>query len=521
MENATLLESIRAIAEGYVKEYLPDEFPYFDLVWGQVQHPLAGPTATLSDDKTSWLECLVPASLGFENTQGVSILTPAVILTLEAVAIETSRTLAAPTVQQIQRALTDCAKAFDLADEVAIQLGQHMAVKLHAHVVSVLSGTPVAPSPPFKPLTPEEKKEWVNLLGTYGDQFSTVSPAMFAVLKIVDRVAKSVAAMKNGAAGRLPTMLVYGETGTGKEFLAEQIHRLIPREKAPFIAVNCAALPETLLESELFGHEKGAFTGAIAQRKGQFELADGGTIFLDEIGNMPLLAQTRLLRVLEKREFQRIGGKDIVHVDVRVIAATNKRLEDLIAKRQFLMELFYRLDVCRICLPALRDRIEDIPLLANHFLESSRNNYDGNKKGLAREAIELLKSHAWPGNIRELKNVLENAYFFSKSDVITADDVAAALKDKRVSGVQISGVRVPNPVSPLIRKKLQELIPILQRIEEKADGRMEKACATLQKTYADQGLDIKVPKSTAHGWLTKAGLAPKDVRYLGPNQNQP
>ena len=202
------------------------------------------------------------------------------------------------------------------------------------------------------------------------------------------------------------TVLIEGETGTGKELVAKAIHQASPRAAGPLVAVNCAALPETLLESELFGHEKGAFTSAMNQRKGRFELADGGTIFLDEIGEVPLPMQAKLLRVLQERRFERVGGAESIEVDVRIIAATNKDLRKLSADGKFREDLYYRLNVVKIELPALRDRAEDIPLLAAHFTEKYARPGTSPRQ-IAPEAMEILLRYDWPGNIRELENAIE------------------------------------------------------------------------------------------------------------------
>lgn len=209
------------------------------------------------------------------------------------------------------------------------------------------------------------------------------------------------------------TVLITGESGTGKELIAQSIYEHSLRKDKPFIKINCVAIPEGLLESELFGHEKGAFTGAVSQKKGKFEIADGGTIFLDEIGDMPLATQAKLLRVLQERQFERVGGTKTIAVDVRFIAATNKDLTSLIKDNKFREDLFYRLNVFSILLPALRERREDIPILANHFLELSP------KPGkLSANALQTLIGYSWPGNVRELKNVLEHSSILTENGSI-------------------------------------------------------------------------------------------------------
>jgi DNA-binding NtrC family response regulator len=219
------------------------------------------------------------------------------------------------------------------------------------------------------------------------------------------------------------TVLVTGESGTGKELVARGLHALSPRRHQPFIAVNVAALSETLLESELFGHEKGAFTGAIDSRKGLFELAHGGTIFLDEIGEMPLSTQTKLLRVLEQREFHRVGGERSIKVDVRIVAATNQDLRQLVALGHFRRDLYFRLNVLSIELPALRERRADIPLLVDAFVREVTETHDLDFPGISPEAMESLAAYSWPGNIRELRNLVESMVVLAPGRVIRPEDI--------------------------------------------------------------------------------------------------
>ncbi len=225
------------------------------------------------------------------------------------------------------------------------------------------------------------------------------------------------------------TALIYGESGTGKELIAKAIHRLSPRKHKAFVPVHCAALSSTLLESELFGHEKGAFTGAIEQRKGRFELADGGSLFLDEIGEIDVAIQVKLLRALEERRFERVGGQNPVEVDTRLIVATNRNLKKMIEKGTFREDLYYRLYVVAINLPTLRERMEDIPLLLSHFLDEF--NRENNRKidGFSSEALNLLRTYRWPGNVRELRNVIEQMVVLSRSNKIEAHDLPAYIRD--------------------------------------------------------------------------------------------
>jgi DNA-binding NtrC family response regulator len=209
------------------------------------------------------------------------------------------------------------------------------------------------------------------------------------------------------------TVLIFGESGTGKELVAQAIHRLSARRHKPFIAVNCAAIAEGVLESELFGHEKGSFTGASSLRKGHFEIADGGTVFLDEVGEMPLSVQVKLLRVLEERELMRVGGSAKIRVNVRMLAATNKDLDYEVERGNFRRDLFYRLKVLSIQIPSLRERREDIPLMMNYFIEQSCLENNKTFAGIDQEALEILKNYDWPGNVRELRNLAESMVVLS------------------------------------------------------------------------------------------------------------
>jgi DNA-binding NtrC family response regulator len=238
------------------------------------------------------------------------------------------------------------------------------------------------------------------------------SPAMQAVFDLARTAARSNS-----------TILVLGESGTGKELLARAIHAESPRSQSPFVAVSCAALTETLLESELFGHEKGAFTGAATRRKGKFEISQGGTLFLDEIGDISPKLQLDLLRVLEDRKFFRVGGTEPVTVDVRIVAATNRDLQKAVADGSFREDLFYRLNVIPVNLPPLRDRLEDLPLLVEHFLEQLGAEMNKHVDEVSSDAIGVLMAHTWPGNVRELRNVLERAVVVASGRVIETSDL--------------------------------------------------------------------------------------------------
>jgi Nif-specific regulatory protein len=247
-------------------------------------------------------------------------------------------------------------------------------------------------------------------------------PAMQRIYHFISKVAPTEA-----------TVLISGESGTGKELAARAIHRNSKRAQKPFVAVNCAALNESLLESELFGHEKGSFTGAFAQKKGRLEIADGGTVFLDEIGELTPQLQVKLLRVLQERQFERVGGTVTIKVDLRLIAATNKNLEEAIESGQFRHDLYYRLNVVSLEMPALRDRREDIMLLANYFVDKYGARCNRKLRGFSTEARECLTAYDWPGNVRELENTIERAVVLGTTDMILAEDLPEAMLEREVN----------------------------------------------------------------------------------------
>ncbi|HEX6210494.1 MAG TPA: sigma-54 dependent transcriptional regulator [Methylomirabilota bacterium] len=258
------------------------------------------------------------------------------------------------------------------------------------------------------------------------------SPAMLAVFDLVETVARTTS-----------TVLITGESGTGKELVARALHQHSLRRDRPFVALNCGALPETLLESELFGHMKGAFTGAESAKKGLVEVAEGGTIFLDEIGEMTPMMQVKLLRVLQERRFRRVGGVEEIEADIRVVAATNQDLPKLVADGRFREDLYYRINVIPVHLPPLRERREDIPLIADHFLAKYRTQMGKAVTGLSGEALRLLEAYRWPGNIRELENVIERAVALEQSPTVLAESLPPALRVNGGAGLP------PGDVDPL------------------------------------------------------------------------
>jgi Nif-specific regulatory protein len=298
------------------------------------------------------------------------------------------------------------------------------------------------------------------------------SRAMQDVYDQIGRVCKSDA-----------NVLVRGASGTGKELVAHAIHYNSPRASRPFIKVNCAALPETVVESELFGHEKGAFTGAISRRKGRFELAKGGTIFLDEVGDFSPATQVKMLRVLQEREFERVGGTETIKCDVRIIAATNRDLEELVAQNEFRQDLYYRLNVFPIRIPPLRERKTDIPLLVDFFVErySTANNKTVTR--VSTPAIDMLMSYHWPGNVRELENCIERAVLLSDDNVIHGHHLPPTLQTAEASGTVPAGT-LDEALSNLEREMILDAL-------KSSRGNMAKAARQLDITERVMGLRVK------------------------------
>jgi DNA-binding NtrC family response regulator len=271
-----------------------------------------------------------------------------------------------------------------------------------------------------------------NIVGVHG--------RMEEVFRIVRKVAPTTS-----------TVLLYGESGTGKELFAKSIHYNSPRKNKPFFAINCAAIPETLLESELFGYEKGAFTGALTRHTGLFEQANGSTLFLDEIGDLTLNTQAKLLRAIQEREVRRIGGKENVKLDVRIITATNKKLKEEIARGSFREDLFYRLNVIAFTIPPLRERITDIPILVEHFLKRL-NEEQGKKKVVANNVLQALMRYGWPGNVRQLESVIERSYVMCEEETIDLEHIPEEVK--QTAGPQSSYEKTHGPIDYLIDARL-------------------------------------------------------------------
>lgn len=308
---------------------------------------------------------------------------------------------------------------------------------------------------------------------------------------------QSVFAQVHQAAPARATVLLRGESGTGKELIAQAVHNLSPRRKHPFIAVNCAAISETLLESELFGHERGAFTGAHAERKGRFEQAHGGSLFLDEIGDIPAPFQAKLLRVLQEREFERVGGSKTVQVDVRLICATNRPLEEMVERGDFRSDLYFRINVIAIHLPPLRERRADIPALVDYFIE--RFAVENQRQvTMAPEALNILMTCQWPGNIRELQNCIERAATMAKGDIIEANDVAC--EQNRCLTKTFNHFEPPQTVEPkaepdvIPRDERQRLIWALGRsggVQAKAARLLNMSARQMSYALRKHGIDVR------------------------------
>jgi DNA-binding NtrC family response regulator len=320
----------------------------------------------------------------------------------------------------------------------------------------------------------EELKSRHRIEGIIGE-----SGQMVEVISLVQRVAASEA-----------TVLIRGESGTGKELIAKAIHYASPRAARPLVRVNCAALPENLLESELFGHEKGSFTGAISTRKGRFELADTGTLFLDEIGDLPLHLQAKLLRVLQEREFERVGSSQPIKVNVRILSATHRDLESLMRAGQFRDDLYYRLNVVTILVPPLRERRQDLPPLMDHFLKLFAAKNGKSLRGFSRAARDALLRYDYPGNVRELENLLERAVVLCRGDVIDRGDLPLILDDP--DALSETQTQLTAAVEGLERRMIREALKRANGVQTRAAellGVTERALRYKLKKYGLQGED--------------------------------
>jgi DNA-binding NtrC family response regulator len=312
------------------------------------------------------------------------------------------------------------------------------------------------------------------------------NPRMHGVFELIGNLAQTST-----------TVLIEGETGTGKEQVALAIHSATQARSGPFIAVNCAALPESLLESELFGHEKGAFTSAMSQRQGRFELADGGTIFLDEVGDIPAAMQAKLLRVLQERRFERVGGTESIEVDVRVIGATNRSLQTLMQDGKFREDLYYRLHVVKIELPPLRERPEDIPLLAAHFAQKYSRPGEGTKQ-LTPQAMDAMLKYAWPGNIRELENAIERACVTSMNGTIQMENLPSELTNPSSPKLPFA-IDLDRPLPDLLREVCMDVEQqYIRKALEKSHGhvgRCAKMCGLSRRTLSARIAGFQINKA--------------------------
>ena len=299
------------------------------------------------------------------------------------------------------------------------------------------------------------------------------SPAMRKVLDIVKQVADSTA-----------TVLIQGESGTGKELVAKAVHYFGKRANKPFVAINCAAIPETLLESELFGHERGAFTGAITRREGKFKLADGGTLFLDEVAEMSPMLQAKVLRVLQEGEFQRLGGSETIRVDVRIVASTNKDLYEEVKAGRVREDLYYRLKVITINLPPLRDRREDIPLLVQYFIARYAEKNHKHVVGISRDAMDMLMDHEWPGNVRELEHTIEHAVVLARGELIEAEDLPEFVeREKRYR--RFLTIQLGTPLDQIEQKVIEETLRMTKGNKRLAAKLLGIATRTIYRKLED------------------------------------
>ena len=318
------------------------------------------------------------------------------------------------------------------------------------------------------------------------------SAALREVLAKVEQVAPTAS-----------TVLLRGETGTGKELVAHAIHINSPREHKPFVRVNCAALAPGILESELFGHEKGSFTGALQRRAGRFELADGGTLFLDEVGDLPMEVQIKLLRTLQEREFERVGGAETIKVDVRMVSATNRNLEKMIEEGEFREDLYYRLNVFPINLPPLRDRLDDLPVLAHHFVSKFARSMGTAVAGITPEGLAKLREYGWPGNVRELENIIERAMILGRGGEVGAQHLdfgrrAHAAATSSGSFAPVAAEPVPAPV--------EEGRSLADRL---LDSERKEIVAAIEKSrgnIASASRQLGINRSTLYYRLRKHGL---------------
>lgn len=319
-----------------------------------------------------------------------------------------------------------------------------------------------------------ERYKYGNIIGK--------SKPMLKVYDLIEKVAPSRA-----------SVLITGPSGTGKELIAKAIHYGSPRKDRPFVSINCGALAETLLESELFGHERGAFTGAVAMKKGRFELADGGTLFLDEVGEMPAALQVKLLRVLQEMEFERVGGIKTIKVDVRVLSASNRNMRDHVSEGHFREDLFYRLNVIHIDVPQLRERLDDIPLLVRHFVTKYKKESGKDRVELSPEVWKRLYQYNWPGNVRQLENVMERAVILSRGETITLEDLPEDLR----------GAETEFDVDRFVPAN----VPLQVALEKIEEGLIRRALRASHHVQAHAAEMLGITKSNIQHKMKKYGIS--------------
>ena len=329
-------------------------------------------------------------------------------------------------------------------------------------------------------ICPSKADEYENIIGQ--------SAKMNEIYALIEKVAESDS-----------TVVITGESGTGKGMIARAIHNRSDRRDKPFITINCGAIPENLLESELFGHTRGAFTGATSSKPGKFELAKRGTIFLDEIGDMSTNLQVKILRVLEEKEFEQVGGSKTLHADVRIIAATHADLEELVKKGEFREDLFYRLYVIPIEVPVLRERRSDIPLLVSHFLSEFNRKNNGDVEGVSQSAMEIMKGYSWPGNVRELKNMVERIVVLKGEGYIEPEDLSEKLRktndNYRIANIEISedGINLNTAVTEFEKALILESLTRTKWIKNQAAKLLRLNRTTLVEKIKRYKLEPSVP----------------------------
>jgi len=485
-----LLATTRHVAEAFVRDHYPQEEPFFEAAWKAFTEWMKQLDGTEPErSPTEALSIQMQGALGFVGDEVLDLVTPVVLGTVAQTILQSQGKSAS--VEDLQRMARKAALAFGATGQLLNALAENIP-RLYVETRSGspsqtdvgeprgrVEGTPVV-------TTEDREAELKRLKGQIKkvarvkrrDPFVRLiignSPAALNLMRQIEDLKDSRG-----------TVLIRGESGVGKELVAQAIHKSSPRRRGPFVVAHLAHLPETMIETELFGHEKGAFTDAKTQRKGLFELAHGGTIFLDEVGDLGAACQIRLLRVLESREFRRLSGTEPIPVDVRIITATDKDLETAVREGRFREQLYYRLYVCCIHVPALRERKEDIPALVEHFASTCFEQMGREKKHFSEEALSKLLLYDWPGNVRELGNCVERAIVRARGDAIEAGDI--------------------------------EFVPLAAKhdVLTREDSERHSIIKALEssKTVKDALRRLGLPKSTFYDKCKRYGMEPK--RHLG------